>query len=98
MPKKLVWTDAQDTTIKRLRAEGATWDTIAVTLRLTRWTVIERGRRIGAQPPPTDFVPPPDDPNRDPLPAGHVRSWGALVRGTCLEGTAYPDTVAIVAP
>jgi alanine dehydrogenase len=33
MPKKLVWTDAQDGTIKRLRAEGATWDTIAETLR-----------------------------------------------------------------
>ena len=40
MPIKLVWTDAQDTTIRRLRTEGATWDTIAALLRLTRWTVI----------------------------------------------------------
>ena len=90
MPRKLVWTDAQDGTIKRLRAEGATWDTIAETLHLTRWTVIERGRRIGARPPPGDFIPPPDDPNRDALPAGHPRSWEALVRGTCLEGMPYP--------
>ena len=90
MPIKLVWTDAQDTTIRRLRTEGATWDTIAALLRLTRWTVIERGRRIGARPPPTDFIPPPDDPNREPLRAGHSRSWDALVLGSCLEGVPYP--------
>ena len=90
MPKKLIWTDAQDSTIRRLRAEGATWDTIAAVLRLTRWTVIERGRRIGARPPPTDFIPPPDDPNRDALPAGHPRSWDVLVQGSCLEGHPYP--------
>ena len=96
MPKKLVWTDAQDSTLKRLRAEGATWDTIALLLNLTRWTVIERGRRIGARPPPTDFIPEAEDPNRDPLPAGHPRSWGVLVHGTCLEGAPYPRAVANV--
>ena len=96
MPKKLVWTDAQDSTLKRLRAEGATWDTIALLLKLTRWTVIERGRRIGARPPPTDFIPPPEDPNRDPLPAGHPWSWDGLVRGTCLEGAPYPRAVTNV--
>jgi hypothetical protein len=90
MPKKLVWTDAQDTTIKRLRSEGATWDTIATLLRLTRWTVIDRGRHIGARPPPTDFIPLPDDPDREPLRAGHPRTWDVLVRGTCLEGVPYP--------
>ena len=89
MPKKLVWTDAQDTTIRRMRAEGATWDTVAALLRLTRWTVIERGRRIGARPPPLDFTPPPEDPNRDVLPAGHSISWGALVRDTSLDGVPY---------
>ena len=89
MPKKLAWTEAQDNTIKRLRTEGATWDSIAEMLRLTRWTVIERGRRIGARPPPLDFPPPPDDPNREPLPPGHPRSWGPLVQGTCLENVPY---------
>ena len=88
MPKKLVWTDAQDATIKRLRTEGATWDIIATLLHLTRWTVIERGRRIGARPPPSD------DPDREPLPAGHPRSWDILVRGTCLEGVPYPAAFA----
>jgi hypothetical protein len=28
MPKKLVWTDAQDTQIRRLRVEGASWEMI----------------------------------------------------------------------
>ncbi|MEI7709934.1 MAG: AsnC family protein [Rhodospirillales bacterium] len=89
MPKKLVWTDAQDTTIRHLRAEGATWDAIAAVLRLNRWTAIERGRFIGARPPPPDFIPPPEDPNREPLPAGHPTAWNALVRGTGLEGMPY---------
>ena len=90
MPKKLTWTDAQDAKIKRLRAEGATWDAIAEALRFTRWTVIERGRRINARPPPPGFTPQPDDPYRDPLPAGHPKTWGSLVLGSCLEGVPYP--------
>ena len=36
------------------------------------------------------FHPAAEDPNRDPLPAGHPRSWDILVRGTCLEGVPYP--------
>ena len=90
MPKKLVWTDAQDTQIKRLRVEGASWDAIAAILGLARWTVIERGRRIGAQRPHHAFVPPPDDPARDPLAAGDPRSWGVINAGTVLESDPYP--------
>jgi hypothetical protein len=90
MPKKLIWTDAQDTQIRRLRMEGASWDMIAAILGLARWTTIERGRHIGAQPPPREFVPPPEDPARDPLPAGHPRTWSVLTVGTVLENTPYP--------
>ena len=90
MPKKFIWTDAQDTRIRRLRTEGASWDTIAAVLGLSRWAVIERGRRIGARPPPREFVPPLEDPTRDPLPAGHPRSWDVLTAGTVLESTPYP--------
>jgi len=90
LPEKLRWTDAQDTQIRRLRSEGASWDAIAATLGLSRWTVIERGRRIGARPPPREFVPPPEDPGREPLPAGHPRSWGVITDGTVLEGVPYP--------
>ena len=90
MPKKLTWTNAQDIQIKRLRMRGASWDTIATALGVTRWTVIERGRRIGARLPPPDYVPPPDDPARPPMAAGDDRSWGAITQGTVLEGVPYP--------
>jgi len=90
MPQKFVWTEAQDTQIRRLRSEGAAWDSIAAVLGLSRWAVIERGRRINARPPPREFVPPPEDPARDPLPPGHPRSWGPINVGTVLQGTPYP--------
>jgi hypothetical protein len=90
MPAKIIWTHAQDNQLHRLRAEGATWDMIAATLGKTQRVTIERGRRIGARRPPPDFVPPPEDPAREPLPAGHPRSWGAITAGTVLEGTPYP--------
>ena len=32
MPKKIIWTDAQDAQIRRLRTEGASWDAIAAIL------------------------------------------------------------------
>lgn len=90
MPAALVWTDAQDTTLRRLRAEGATWETIADTLGVARFTAIDRGRRIGAPRPPPGPRAIREDPCRDPLPAGHPRSWGPLTAGTALEGTPYP--------
>ena len=90
MPKSHTWTAAEDAQLRRLRIEGVAWDTIAATFRMTRWTVIERGRRIGTRRPPPDFKPPPEDPAREPLPAGHPRSWGAITAGTLLEGTPYP--------
>jgi hypothetical protein len=90
MPKKLHWTEAQDLAIRRMRVEGATWDAIAAALGVSRYTAIERGRRIGAPRPPPEFSPAPEDPRREPLPAGHPRSWSVITDGTLLEGTPYP--------
>ncbi len=90
MPAKLFWTAARDAQIRRLRAEGATWDAIAEALLLSRFTVIERGRRIGARKPAALPKTAPEDPCREALPAGHPRTWGALIAGTVLEGEAYP--------
>lgn len=89
MPTKLLWTDARDTCIRRLRAEGASWDTIAAAIQVSRWSAIERGRLIGARAPEKP-EPPPADLAREPLPAGHPLTWGLLTQGTVLEGTAYP--------
>ncbi|MGE0222685.1 MAG: AsnC family protein [Acetobacteraceae bacterium] len=97
MPKKIIWTEAQDAQIKRLRAEGASWDTIAAAMGVTRWTVIERGRRIGARLPPADFVPDPPDPDRPPLRPGDAASWGAITEGTVLAGLPYPEPTDIPA-
>lgn len=90
MPAKHQWTAAEDAQLRRLRIEGIGWDAIAASLHLTRWTVIERGRRIGARRPPPDWQPPAEDPGRAPLPAGHPRSWQAITDGTVLEGAPYP--------
>lgn len=94
MGKRIVWTDGQDMRIRRLRTEGATWDTIAAQLGLARWTIIERAAWLGVRPPlaTTAFL---DDVMRPPLPAGHPDSWGAINRGTALEGHPYPMPAVI---
>lgn len=93
MPERRDWTETADNTIRRMRAEGATWAAIGTVLGLSRNTIIERGRRIHALGGPVHIPrpprPPEDDPNRDPLPAGHPIPWGILTAGTVLEGVAY---------
>jgi hypothetical protein len=90
MSHRLPWTAAQDAQLRRLRMEGADWDDIAHTLGRDRADVNARACAIGAGRPPPDFSPSSDDPAREPLSAGHPRSWGALVKGTLLDGCAYP--------
>jgi hypothetical protein len=55
---------------------------------LCRAEARDRGER--SERAPREFVPPPEDPARGPLPAGHPRSWGVLTAGTVLEDTPYP--------
>jgi len=95
VPKRIEWTEVQDTKIKRMRAESASWDTIAEAVGVTRWTVIERGRRLGARLPPPDFQPPLEDPERPALASGHNETWGIITRGTSLEGMPYPIPVPV---
>jgi hypothetical protein len=95
MPRKIVWTEGQDTQIRRLRTEGATWDVIALALGLTRWTVIERARAIGAERPPANAVAVLDESGREPLAAGHAESWDAINRGTSLEDVPFQTPAAI---
>jgi hypothetical protein len=95
MPRKSVWTEGQDTQIRRLRTEGASWDLIALALGLARWTVIERARVIGAERRPANAIAKPDESARDPLAAGHASSWGAINRGTSLEGVPFRTPATI---
>jgi hypothetical protein len=88
------WTPGLDGRLLSLRAAGASWDSIAVDLRLGRYTVVERGRRLGArktaQPAPAMPIEARD---RPPLQAGHPACWGLITAGTVLEGTPYPYPV-----
>ena len=95
MARKAIWTEGQDTQIRRFRTEGASWDVIALALGLARWTVIERARALGAGRRRGGGVGSAEDLERAPLPAGHPDSWGAINRGTALESVAFrtPDTI-----
>lgn len=76
-----------------MRAGGATWAAIGVTLGLSRNTIIERGRRIHATGGPSVIAcpvrPPEEDLNRAVLPAGHPVTWGLLTAGTLLDSVPY---------
>jgi hypothetical protein len=89
MPRKILWTEGQDTQIRRLRSEGADWDLVAQTLGLTRWAVIERGRRLGVSRRPAHAPAAPDQSDRPPLPAGHPDSWRAITAGSALEDMPF---------
>jgi hypothetical protein len=87
--RKAIWTEGQDTRIRRLRTEGVSWDVIALALGLARWAVIERARIIGADRRLVNGESSAADADRSALPAGHADSWGAINRGTALDGVAF---------
>jgi len=82
------WSPAQDMQIRRRRIEGASWETIAAELALPPRDVAARGHRLGAARSRTPGAA--QDALREPLPAGHPDSWGALTAGTVLQGLPYP--------
>jgi hypothetical protein len=88
----VAWSAAQDARLKRLRLGGATWNAIALDLGRTKWTVIERGRRIGAPggPPQPQHAAQSIDDERLALPAGHPRTWRAITDRTLLHDEPYP--------
>lgn len=89
MSNRLIWSQAADRAITALRAEGASWDAIAVAVGVSRWSVIVRGRALGAERPPAP-APAPTVSGREPLPAGDAATWGPLVAGGPLAGTEFP--------
>jgi hypothetical protein len=87
------WTPEDDAKLCALRREGLSWDAIAARIGATRWSTIERGRKLGAKRPVPVYEPPEDARMRGPLPAGHPASWEALTRDTLLDGAPYPYPV-----
>ena len=88
MPRKIVWTAGQDTQIRQLRTEGATWDG---SLKRSVWP--RRGdpgaRILGAEHPPATATAAFGEADRASLPSGHARTWDPIVRGTSLEGVRF---------
>jgi hypothetical protein len=91
--RRITWTTDQDAAIIRMRAGSATWDVIAEAVGVARWTVIERGRALGAAAPTVEPAFETTGRSPHPLPAGHPVTWGAIIAGTVLAGTAYPHPV-----
>ncbi len=93
MAERRDWTQAADDTIITMRATGATWAAIGAQLGLSRNSIIERGHRINAHGGPVRIARAPrapwEEPNREPLPAGHPIAWSVLTDGTLLDGTLY---------
>ena len=98
MPAPLTWTAPRDTLLRRLRADGQSWEGIAAQMRISRWAVVERGRRIGARKLELPPAPPAADLGREPLPAGHPIAWQILTAGTLLADSHYPYPPLPVAP
>ncbi len=87
---RLEWTEARDSVLRGMRAEGRTWQEIGADLGVTPDVARERGRRIGTLAAGQAPNFPAEDPCRPPLPAGHPRSWGLLIENTVLAGTGWP--------
>jgi hypothetical protein len=94
MVAKVEWSAALDARLRALRQAGLSWSLVAGELRLGRYTVIERGRRIGARGPRRAVAAAETEArDRTAWPPGHPVTWGVLTEGTVLAGQAYPYPV-----
>lgn len=95
-----IWTAYEDEMIFLMRLYAVSWGDIGKFLGCAHQTIIYRAELLYGK----DFVrvhmrtapAPKHEPLRTarpdgyPLPPGHPVTWGAITRGTCLEGSAYP--------
>jgi len=90
-----IWTNEQDDTIRRMRAEGSTWKQIAQSFDINIFVLRQHAGLIGARLGTVqDFAKRErttwGGSNRDTLPAFHPITWGILVQQTpSLQNTLY---------
>lgn len=89
------WTVEETDLIRARRSEKKTWREIALELGIARHTVTHYAKESGIWTEPLPSLRHAAsaealDPNRLPLPPGHTYTWGAITRGTLLEGVPYP--------
>jgi hypothetical protein len=90
------WADAEDDMIRGMRALGASWQAIASAVGVSVNTLVDRAAVLGVRALPSSYAARAaarriaelhrDATDRDPLPAGHPITWGAITRGTSLAG------------
>jgi hypothetical protein len=89
-----IWTNEQDDTIRRMRAEGSTWKQIAqafgVNIDVLRFHAGKIGASLGTVQMFAKRERTWGGPNRNTLPAFHPITWGILVQQTpSLQNTLY---------
>ena len=108
MPVKKRWTPNEDASVRLWCSQGLTWTEQALRIGVHRDTVLARAHLIGVKLAALPVEEPPVEERLRrslsqhsggdawlPLPAGHPISWGALTRGTWLDGTRYPALSAV---
>ena len=98
--RAICWTAQADARLGRLVAQGVSIRGLAKSFGIGRQAAQQRATKLGLitpqtrQPASAPVVTAeridPIDAGREALPAGHPITWGMIVQGTCLEGTAYP--------
>jgi hypothetical protein len=88
MPQPRKWKAWEDAAIRRMCAGGVSWKRQGEILGLSRSTVLERGRFIGARPGKAQARIRQEEREArkmergfDPLPAGDPRTWGLIAPG-----------------
>lgn len=104
MPSARIWTEAEDNLLREIAGKLQA-DRVALKIGCCRDTVIQRERVLGivrcmrapAAPPkvrPTQsksYATMAYTRDDSPLRAGHPETWGAINRGTILEGEPWPQ-------
>ena len=102
MALKKHWTLVEDANLRIWCSQGISWTDQGLRFGVHRDTVVFRARRLGVKLAKVAVAPVEEKmiPRTlsgtsggdawDALPVGHPISWGALTRGTWLEGTRYP--------
>ncbi|HEX4173963.1 MAG TPA: AsnC family protein [Acetobacteraceae bacterium] len=94
------FTEAEDETIRRMRAAGEGWDVVAQAVGCSRWAAQFRGVRCLGLPSKLPVAAAPEPAEEDDYdrredggakPAGHPVTWGLITAGTCLAGSSFRE-------
>jgi hypothetical protein len=92
--KKHLWTRAEEDLIREGRAQNPprSWEDLGAEIGLHRQNIQDHARyHLGIRAVrPADMIEAEDDHRRECYPAGSSVTWGAIIKGSCLDGMPYP--------